>query len=285
MWIVPFCRCAVESAGSNSECPPQLSTSGGDREWWVTSSGTPTLRPASWRGWKMRHWRRLLCGAATYATWMHANSAAESMCCAPACHASHTALPGHSEATQTPVATAPKTTVQFPTSCESFPSVAPPWYSSKTCLPGFQEDGFDPSAKNYADWVTRSKTRSFSLRKRLVQRIGASGCLCWPTPNSRDHKGSDLASRNGGASLPHFVETGIRCHSSPPAPVISTDGVALSPTEISTSERRRLNPAFVCWLMGSPWWWTRAEPINFAAREMALYRSKLLSLLSSLLGE
>ncbi len=34
----------------------------------------------------------------------------------------------------------------------------------------------------------------------------------WPTPNSRDHKGTDLQSRNGGASLSHATETGEFSH-------------------------------------------------------------------------
>jgi hypothetical protein len=34
----------------------------------------------------------------------------------------------------------------------------------------------------------------------------------WPTPQARDHKGIDLDSRHGGASLPHFVLTGERTH-------------------------------------------------------------------------
>ena len=37
----------------------------------------------------------------------------------------------------------------------------------------------------------------------------------WATPNSRDHKGIDLESRNGGCSLSHQVETGEFSHSSP----------------------------------------------------------------------
>lgn len=34
----------------------------------------------------------------------------------------------------------------------------------------------------------------------------------WPTPASRDHKGADLKSRHGGASLSHFIQTGERTH-------------------------------------------------------------------------
>lgn len=45
--------------------------------------------------------------------------------------------------------------------------------------------------------------------------------------------------------------------------------------------KRRLNPSFVCWLMGLPSWWTHPETISFAAVEMDAYHSKLRSLLSS----
>ncbi len=48
---------------------------------------------------------------------------------------------------------------------------------------------------------------------------------------------------------------------------------------------RRLNPAFVSWLMGWPWWWTRPEPISCARAEMESYLSRQRSILSSLLGE
>jgi hypothetical protein len=109
----------------------------------------------------------------------------------------------------------------------------------------------------------------------------------WPTPNHRDYKGPDLKSRHGGASLPHFVETGERVHSpsSPQVPVTSVSGGELSPTEISTALRRRLNPAFVCWLMGWPWWWTNPGEISSARSAMESYLSRLRTLLASLLVE
>lgn len=117
----------------------------------------------------------------------------------------------------------------------------------------------------------------------------AVAAAAWPTPNSRDHKGSDLSTRNGGASLSHFAETGERTHgspqSSPQVPVTSIHGGELSPTDPSTASRRRLNPAFVCWLMGWPWWWTNPGEISFARQAMESYLSRLRMLLSSLLGE
>jgi len=53
----------------------------------------------------------------------------------------------------------------------------------------------------------------------------------------------------------------------------------------SPTLRRRLNPAFANWLQGNPWWWTRAEPMNCAASEIKLWRSKLRLRLWNFCGE
>lgn len=48
----------------------------------------------------------------------------------------------------------------------------------------------------------------------------------WPTPNSRDHRGSDIPGRNGGASLSHATETGEFSHTKPknwPTPTVQSD--------------------------------------------------------------
>lgn len=98
--------------------------------------------------------------------------------------------------------------------------------------------------------------------------------LNWATPNARDHKGTDLPSRNGGTSLAHQTQTGEFSH---------LDRQPIGEESQNTSGRR-LSPAFVCWLMGVPWWWTRVEPISFAAQEMAAWYSRARSLLFTLCG-
>lgn len=65
--------------------------------------------------------------------------------------------------------------------------------------------------------------------------------------------------------------------------VLSVNGQPLSPTRRTL--RPRLNPAFVCWLMGWPGWWTRAEPINSAVQEMESWRYRLRSRLAFCLAE
>lgn len=319
MWLIPSTSspCVPASECSTSAYPPGSNISASPRVMWATVSGTPTPRPASWRGWKMRPWSQRLFSAETCATWTPCLCEAASISSAPDCPASRTARPASSADSQTTAATETATDRSH-TSCESWPSVDPPWCSARTCLPGFAEDGFDLSAKSYADWVTSSLARSLSLRSRLAQATGGNECSSWPspraedsescgnhpsgsaagqvsrgadrveelllggqakswaTPTARDHKGADRR-RNCGASLPHQVETGQMSHSLP-------QGQAAIGKESTKRSGRRLNPAFVCWLMGAPWWWTRAEPISFAAAEMAVYRSRLRSHLSSLCG-
>ncbi|SFE09407.1 hypothetical protein SAMN04489710_11446 [Paracidovorax konjaci] len=105
----------------------------------------------------------------------------------------------------------------------------------------------------------------------------------WPTPASRDYRTpnseASQASRNhsGGEQLPNYVEH----HFS--HPVLSTlDGRPLSPT--GRTLPRRLNPAFVCWLMGWPIWWTNPALTSCARAEMASYRCRLQWHLSNLCG-
>ncbi len=471
MWLVPSLPAypsVRESECSMKPCASDVSISAGDTAFWVTLSGTPTQRPRSWRGWANRPWSLRLFGATTSPDWTPSLCGDLSESSPLASHVSPTALPGSKPGFRTPEATE-TVTGQSRTPCESLPSVSPPWSSLRTSLPGFQEDGFDLSEKNYADWVTRSKARSLSLRKRLVRAIDAKESLswptpdanafgsgmsvetqdarvaslkaefngqngngagkllaiecqrwatplnqdskrsgndstpqdkellvheaerwstpaandaekrgnsqvgamlvsqsanwytpntddrtsknqernlgaqvelmgwstpaasdgqrgtspyseaeinrpegkpmtlskdvatwatpmaaddgnkvtpatkvgllpqvaAWPTPNSRDHKGTDLESRNGGCSLSHATQTGEFSHRDRNA----TGSKSAKPST------RRLNPAFVCWLMGWPWWWTRAAPTNSAAEAMELWRRQQQLLLLNLCGE
>ncbi len=110
-----------------------------------------------------------------------------------------------------------------------------------------------------------------------------SAAAQWPTPASRDYRTpnsqASQASRNhsGGEQLPNYVEH----HFS--HPVLSTlDGRQLSTT--ARTLPRRLNPAFVCWLMGWPIWWTNPALTNCARAEMESYRCRLQWHLSNLCG-
>jgi len=104
-----------------------------------------------------------------------------------------------------------------------------------------------------------------------------------PTPAARDGKGENGVEHleNGTGrkhldQLPNFVAHVFS------RPVLSqTTGQPLSPT--TRTLRRRLNPAFACWLMGWPTWWTNPAPINCAASAMVSWRYRLRSRLASYL--
>lgn len=105
----------------------------------------------------------------------------------------------------------------------------------------------------------------------------------WPTPASRDYRTpnspNSQATRNhsGGEQLPnyiehHFLRQALSIH----------DGRKLSPT--ARTLHRRLNPAFACWLMGWPIWWTNPALTSCVKSEMALYRCRLQQHLLNLCG-
>lgn len=112
--------------------------------------------------------------------------------------------------------------------------------------------------------------------------LSSATTMAWPTPASRDHKGTDLPSRRGGASLSHATQTGVFSHSSPQDQPIP-DGQESSPD--GPGSPRRLNPAFGCWLMGLPCWWTNPGLTSFARSETDAYRSRLQQHLSCLFDE
>jgi len=124
--------------------------------------------------------------------------------------------------------------------------------------------------------------------------------LAWPTPASRDYRSPNTQSyqERGGESKGEQLNNFVEHHFSPlvhptpsgegsSMPVVLVHGKELSPTTRPEHVlgRLRLNPAFACWLMGWPFWWTNPGITSSVKSEMVLYRSKLHTQLSFLLGE
>ncbi len=120
----------------------------------------------------------------------------------------------------------------------------------------------------------------------------------WPTPTARDYReGYDMRQRTAGPTLTNAAQD-----FSPPAPTIPAGPTSLElrpgarpqfVQEVSASDgmtrpnlssRSRLNPAFVNWLMGLPWWWTNIAHTNSDSAVTASYRSKLQQQLRCCLG-
>lgn len=66
MWLIPRSLASAQASEClTKESAPASVISEGEAEFWVTSSGTPTLRQSSWRGWQARRWSRHLFGQET----------------------------------------------------------------------------------------------------------------------------------------------------------------------------------------------------------------------------
>jgi len=109
----------------------------------------------------------------------------------------------------------------------------------------------------------------------------------FPTPSARDAKGENHArhlavarGRKHMDQLPNF----IAYSDSSPQRLMSSDSGRQSSSG-SPTLLRRLNPAFVSWLMGLPWWWTQPGPLSFAPSEMQSYLCRLRSLCASFCGD
>lgn len=133
-------------------------------------------------------------------------------------------------------------------------------------------------------WATpdcNTSTKSNGLMGPNIREQAAN----WPTPDANLYNGAvseaSIIRKDGKSRMDRLDCKAIRGFLLP-APA-APNGLELS--ETSATSRRRLNPAFVCWLMGWPWFWTNPGRISFAAQETALWRCRLQSRLSSLLGE
>lgn len=271
VWLVPGAlRSALELEGSslvsNSECP--------DTAVWVTSSGKPTLRPFSWRGWKTRPWKQLLCGAAVSRTstgfrglerWI------SSLLGSPASPFPKRADGG---ACPTPAGS-------FPTSSESFAMRECGSSSSRTCgaspgavqttfsgpwpISGLMRSGTCSARPTWArptagsgGSASPSEGTAWATPTAHTQRTrhkqgGLPWAELWTTPGANDWKGSSRPGQRRGQLDEQVV------HRFPLAPTISMRGADSSTTSPTSL---RLNPRFVDWLMGWLPGWTACAPLE-----------------------
>lgn len=107
----------------------------------------------------------------------------------------------------------------------------------------------------------------------------------WPTPSSADAKGRSYQYDRHDKNKPRDGLIRVAEKFSHPVQVMSVDGIELSPTVNSITERRRLNPEFVEWLMGWPIGWTSTDAIACDAPAMASWRRRLRRHLLNLFDE
>lgn len=246
------------------------------------------------RSWKRAAWMRRLSGLTCSPSTLDAGVAAW-IASLPVSPASRTASPANAKASTTSGGSGPP-------SSESFATLVRGSWCSKTCADFFRAEAWTPFSLT---WPASGSLRNGQCwqRPKLAPRTAASASSLsawptargtglvseaaqWPTPASRDHKGENSATHvtlTGGGrkhmdQLPNFVMMNF----SPPDPAIHS-GPQSSPSGLGS--RRRLNPAFVAWLMGLPWWWMNPGVTNSAQAEMESYRCRLRRQLSALSGD
>lgn len=104
----------------------------------------------------------------------------------------------------------------------------------------------------------------------------------WATPMARMHKGGGTAvTRQDGKTRMDMLDWQAESYSRQDQ--ATADGPQSS--QSAPTSRPRLNPAFGCWLMNWPAWWTNPAVTSCVQSEMALYRLRQQRHLSCLLGE
>jgi len=266
----------------------------------VTSSGKPTQRLLSWRGWKTRPWIKRLCGTISRPS-TAARGVAAWTSSLRATRASRGALRVGSLASL-------MSATFGPTWRESLTSRGLPSFSWRTCqglllsLPR----GKDPNSKRWATWLRQD----YSAREKSAQASGGLGFSRWPTMRvvaSRDvcrdrgkgnlgevaamwpaakatQAGSLNRSSSGGP--PQDLALTAKGWQTPSAADVlgghktrggKRRGEALlkgqasrffrpapdtqTPGQESLKPARRLNPLFVEWLMGWPLSWTQIPSV------------------------
>lgn len=104
----------------------------------------------------------------------------------------------------------------------------------------------------------------------------------WSTPQAHDAKGERGAGQQPTQAADHAcLNRDVRDFSPPVPPPQSGE----TSSDITPTSNRRLNPAFVCWLMGWPFFWTQAEPMPFGRRATESWRSAVRRRLASYFRE
>jgi hypothetical protein len=121
--------------------------------------------------------------------------------------------------------------------------------------------------------VSRSGDRKGELL--LAGQAGAWAKNLYPTPSATRYGLSqnegEVPHERPSAGTPSLESWA----SSLPAQMTKKSGTASLKQHLTSHPR--LNPSFVSWLMGYPWYWMRAEPINSAALETQLWLRRLMS--------
>lgn len=257
-----------------------------DIELWVTSSGTPTLRRLSWRGWTTRPWIARLSGTMSRPS-LADRGATRWISSLPAFRVSPGAAPESAEARPTRGGFGPRFFASSPRCVRGS-------HSSRTARAWTPQE-----CKQLCERLVTGASPGDSVPRILAPHTDVTGRTSWPTATATDAKASGAAGystesgRHSGTTLTDAAVAPCREYPTPTAQDYGSNkgGAAgrVGPTRLSlradlTSGRGGmvLNPQFQAVLMGLPAEWTDC---GSEVTEWSLWRSRMLSLLFSKLRE
>ncbi len=181
MWLIPSdtSTCVPESAASasgsssRSEIPSGL---------WATSSGKPSARPSSWRGWANRPWIAHVCGARRSKSWTEASCEDRSTSSPPGSRASHSAARASDEGWPTSAPSGQRSGISSP----QWSQLASSWRTSTPSL-------FERHGGTFETWVSSCRRPCASKAKTLAPPSGVRGGSRWSSPTAGDSKQSGSA--------------------------------------------------------------------------------------------
>lgn len=188
MWLyVPqeYCPSAPESERSNLESGSQTQ----EPELFVMSSGKPTLRPLSWRGFRTRSWIELLAGTTSRPS-TASRGVEKWISLLEAFRVSRLASRENRRERKTLV-TSGQTSPALSERCRLL-------YASSKMSQTSSTKGSKKYVKSFGEWITALK-QEYTARRKSEPRSSESGSSSspagkksWPTPTpaARDHKGA-----------------------------------------------------------------------------------------------
>jgi hypothetical protein len=193
MWLhvpnlSPDSLSAPASADSNSDSGSPSAT---PIALFAMSSGTPSARPLSWRGWKTRPYIQRLSG--TISRPSTAARGVESWISSLAATRASRSAPPDSAAARTTLATSGPTS-----GASSNPYVLPSLFSRTSPTTSTSASSRSPST--YKTWAIALR-RACLRRRKSAPRTSASGCSSWPTPHSNCTTGAGTQGRDGGLKI------------------------------------------------------------------------------------
>lgn len=218
---------AQEDSSSAWDSRAMPSESGGGIALWVQSSGTPTQRPVSWRGWKTRPWIRLLCGTTLLPSTVARGAAAWI-----------SSLPGSRASRGPKSGSGPDVTTLGGSGRSSSPSFAmwdPASCSWKTCQGSLLAVG---GSETFSDrWPISGSMRngSVSERPKSALRTSANGSGCWPTATATDARASGGNPDTTGTHGTTLTDRAVRQW---PTPAAFDAGYSVTPEQYETRAAR-----------------------------------------------